>query len=490
MNCLSRFFVLFLAWTAASPIWAVQETKSTPSIADLAEARNWESLSQQIAAENPNRVAQADGTTALHWATHDGNLEMVKLLIKSDWKADAKNDYGISPLAIACENGEAAIAACLISAGAEIDQPVAGGESMLMIAARTGNLELVELLLKKGADVNHKEKKGQTALMWAAAEGNTKTVDLLIKNGADVHQRVRNGFDATLFAVRQGKLESVQRLLAAGVDVNAAINPKRTGRGPRPGTSAIMLAVENGHFELAIELVKLGADPNDQRSGVAPLHALSWVRKTKIGDNPEGDPAPRGSGRIHSLQFVREMVKLGADVNLRLKKGSAGFTRLSRKGATPFLMAAVTADLPLMKTLLELKANPHLANADDSTALLAASGINVSAVGEEPGTEPEVMAAIRWLVKLGLDPNHKDKNGETAMHGAAYHNYPKVVKLLSQLGANPQTWNSKNRWGVTPRMIAAGRRPGSFKPSPETIAAIDAALHADAASAKKTSAPN
>jgi ankyrin repeat protein len=177
-----------------------------------------------------------------------------------------------------------------------------------------------------------------------------------------------------------------------------------------------------------------------------------------------------------SLEFVRALVESGADVNQVIQRGkSPGKARLNRKLATPFLFASATCDLPLMELLLELGADATLTNADDCNALMAAAGIGVTAVGEEPGTEPEVCAAIKRLAGLGLDVNHVDKNGETAMHGAAYRTFPKAVETLAALGADPEIWNQKNTHGWTPYSIAGGKRPGSVKPSPETKRALDAA---------------
>jgi hypothetical protein len=68
--------------------------------------------------------------------------------------------------------------------------------------------------------------------------------------------------------------------------------------------------------------------------------------------------------------------------------------------------------------------------------------------------------------------NTVDKNGETAMHGAAYKSLPKMVQLLADRGAKIETWNQKNKYGWTPLVIAEGFRPGNFKPSVETIEAI------------------
>ena len=135
-----------------------------------------------------------------------------------------------------------------------------------------------------------------------------------------------------------------------------------------------------------------------------------------------------------------------------------------------------STDVPLMKLLLELGADPMETNVDNCNALMAAAGIGVIAVGEEPGTEEEVCAAVRLLHGLGVEINAVDKNKETAMHGAAYRTFPLVVELLDELGAEPAIWSKKNRHGWTPRDIATGKRPGSIKPSPETIEAIDKAL--------------
>lgn len=156
----------------------------------------------------------------------------------------------------------------------------------------------------------------------------------------------------------------VQRLLEGGVDVNQAIVTERGGgKAPVKGTSALILAIENGHFELAAALLDAGADPNDQRTGFTPLHTLTWVRKPNRGDGDDGLPPPTGSGKLTSLELVRKLVQRGALVNAQLAKGHAGGGRLGMKGATPFLLAAKTADVPYLRLLVELGADPLLPNA-------------------------------------------------------------------------------------------------------------------------------
>lgn len=232
--------------------------------------------------------------------------------------------------------------------------------------------------------------------------------------------------------------------------------------------------MENGHFSLAIQLLEAGADPDDQRSGFAPLHVLTWVRKPNRGDGNDGLPPPRGSGTISSLEFARTIVEeFGADVDLRLKRGSRGGGRFGTLKATPFLMAARTADLPYLRLLHLLGADPGLTNDDNTGALLAAAGVGSRAPEEEAGTEAERLETLAWLLPLSDEINARDRHGETAMHGAAYQNLPLVVEWLHEKGADIEVWNRENRRGWTPLLIAQGFRPGNFKPSAPTIAAIE-----------------
>src|SRR4029453_9034321 len=180
------------------------------------------------------------------------------------------------------------------------------------------------------------------------------------------------------------------------------------------GTSPLLLAVQNGHFELAIALVDAGADTNDRRRGVTPLHTLSWVRKPDSSDSSE--PAPVGSGRLTSLQFVREIVKRGANVNQRLEKGAPKVpntsSRIGTEGATPFLLAADRSDVPLSRLLLELGADPLLTNFNNTTPLMAAAGLGTTEPLEEAGEEPEAVEALKMLLDLGADINAVDASGD------------------------------------------------------------------------------
>jgi ankyrin repeat protein len=446
-------------------------------VADAAEQQQGAELRKLLQQRGDVNASQADGMTALHWAVWHDDAETVRLLIKAGADVKAANRYGVTPLVLACQNGSGEIVELLLAAGADPNAGLRGGETPLLIAARTGRLRPVEVLLAHGAKVDARERKGQTALMWAAAEGHTPVVEALLKAGANLNEKLPSGFTALTFAVRQGNTRAALALVAAGADVNGVLRPDRVN-GPLRGkvTSPLLLAVENGHFELAVELLKKGADPNARPAGYAALHAITWVRKPIRGD---GDPPPIGSGDMNSLDFVRALVKHGAELDIRLEHGESGRGRFTTTGSTPFLLAARTADLPLMQLLAQLGADPALPNADDSPPLLAAAGVGALSDGDEAaGTEEEVLAAVAWLLEQGANVDAVDKNGETAMHGAAYQSWARLVPLLEQRGAKIDVWNQQNKFGWTPLSIAQGHRPGNFRPAPETIAAIERAMRA------------
>jgi ankyrin repeat protein len=469
----SRYrFVLVVAVTAAC---LAEGTARSSPLADAAQKSDAAAVRALLGKHADVNAGQADGTTALHWASYYDDAEIAAALIGAKANASATNRYGMTPLSLACTNGSAKMISLLIGAGAGANSALPGGETALMTASRTGVAAAVQVLLAHGAKVDAKESlRGQTALMWAAADGNVEVVNLLLKSGADLHAKVGSGFTPLLFAVREGRIGVVKALLKAGADVNETI-PTATGKGrisaaPRAGTSALILATANAHYELASYLLDAGADPSAIGPGYTALHVITIIRKPGGGDN---DPAPDGSGNMTSLELVRKLVAKGANINARMtKKVNLGLTSLNTAGATPYFLAARSADAELMRALAALGADTSIPNEDNSTPLMAAAGLGTRSPGEDAGTENEVVEALQAALDLGAKIDAVDNNGETAMHGAAYKNLPGAVLFLASKGANIEIWNKKDRFGWTPLRIAEGYRFGNFKPSPDTMAAF------------------
>jgi ankyrin repeat protein len=404
---------------------------------------------------------EADGTTPLHLAVQRDDVEMVTLLLQAGAGAQAATRYGVTPLVVACTNGNAAIIERLLAAGISPDTASHEGETALMTSARNGNVEAIRALLARGANPNATETwKGQTALMWAAAHNNANAVKALIEGGADINARTPGtGFTALLFAVRAGHVDAARALLDAGANVHA---------GLPNGFSPIILALYNAHYEMAEVLLDRGADPNSSAQGWTPLHQIVWSRRPSTGFNL---PGAVPTGNVNSLDLVKKLLQRGADINARQtqepKDGNR--TLLRRIGATPFLLAAKSVDLPLMRLLLENGADPTIATEDGTTALMVAAGVGIWAAGDSPGTDEEALEAVKLVYEVGGGTaKDVDKNGETALHGAIYRaGSMTIAKFLIDRGAKLDAVNKK---GWTPLIVADGveYNPNVLKRYPDT----------------------
>jgi ankyrin repeat protein len=434
-------------------------------------------------------VAEADGTTALHWAVQRNDSQSTDLLIRGGGDVNVVNRYGVPPVTMACINGSRAILERLLEAGANPNATLPEGETALMTAARTGAPEPVRLLLARGADVNAREKwKGQTALMWAAAQKHAEAAQVLIASGADVKARSTAGFTPLLFALRAGDRATVSVLLAGGAQV---------GDTAPDGTSALVLAILNAHFELAALLLDHGADPNVADPRGSALHALAWMRSPGyIGTTSVLPPVPTGT--VDSLELATTLLTRGANVNARLSwKEREQFDVVSGRvrvptnvavapsyvsfdGATPFFLAAKHADVPLMRLLVAHGADARLGTRLNVTPLIAAAGLGFWE-GESPGTNGEALEAVALTLELGNDPNAVADfgdsrvndwrwSGSTALHGAAIRGADAVVQLLVNRGARLDVRNTS---GWTPLQVAEGVFvSNTWKEKPETAALL------------------
>jgi ankyrin repeat protein len=498
---------LALATAGADQAWA-----QTTSLFDAVRAGDRPAIRALLQKHTDVTTAAADGTTALHYAVQRDDAETVDLLLKAGVDAKAANRYGITPLYLACQNGNAAIAERLLKAGADASWVSPDGETALMTAARTGKIEVVKLLLAHGADPNGREKlRGQTALMWAAAENHRDVVQTLIEAGADFKARSNAGFTALLFATRAGRLNAVRALLAKGASPDDRIEPPQSASSsaaPRPasvignaaggrlsgnntdpltalfrvfntgsrasgrtgpGTTALVMAVMNAHFELAAELLDRGADPNADGPGWTALHQLAWTRRPPI---QHGLPPPVQTGTLDSLSLARKLLDYGANPNARMTKEPSDGARniLNRLGSTPFLQAAQLADVPYMRLLLEYGADPSITTEEGATPLMAAAGVGIWHTGESAGTNEEAFEAVTRCFELGNDVNAVDANGDTALHGAALRGASEIVQFLADKGAK---LNVVNKIGWTPWIIADGVfYPNTYNRQLETAALL------------------
>jgi ankyrin repeat protein len=453
----------------------IRAAGSDASIVDAARRGDQQAVRAMAQAGKANETSP-DGSTALHWAVENNDVEMVGLLLKAGAQATAANRYGVQPIALAAVNGNARILEALVAAGASVNTALPGGETVLMTASRGGQLPAVQFLISKGADVNTKDAtSGQTALMWAAARDNAAAVKALVAGGADIKARTNNptrvsgrmsesgntfqappptGFTPLLFAARAGAIEATRALIEAGANVNDTLSD---------GESALVVATANAHWQLADLLLDHGADPNLAAAGWNALHQTARERRPNIGF---GTPGPIPSGTLDSINVVKKMIAKGVDVNARMSKNGmkdGQRNRLNRLGTTAFFLAAKNTDTELMKVLLDAGADATIPSADGTTPVMVAAGLAIWNPGEDGGSlmgqEDEVLEAVKICVEHGNDVNAANQYGETALHGVAFRGVPAVAQYLVDKGARLETKDSR---GWTALAIANGLSYSDF----------------------------
>jgi ankyrin repeat protein len=423
------------------------------------------------------------GVTPLELACEAGNAQIVRMLLKAGADANQTLRNGETPLMMAARTGRVPVLEVLLANGAKIDErEKLRGTTALMWAAANSNPEAVRFLVKKGADVN--AKSGTTApgrrpyLAPPGRERIQEFIDGTGLRGAVVEQDVpdatkpgekkmadaeraeaRRRFEAQqnaakaaisrfpetapygqrgdrkwggltpiIFAAREGNLESVKILLDAGVDVNQT---------SEYGWTALLTATQNRFYKLGVYLLERGANPDlANGGGWNPLYIATDNRNIERGEYPTRKPD------MDHLEFIRQLLAKGANPNLRMHSSTETrtvFTNqwLLEEGATPFLRAAQSGDLELMKLLLKHGADPKISTDHKVTPLMVASGIGwVEGVTYEWSPQ-QTLETVKFLLELGADINAQDTmDGRTALMGAAHKGRNDVIELLVKHGAD------------------------------------------------------
>lgn len=454
-------------------------------VTEAVQSENKTLLRSLLAQKADVNAASVDGTTALHWAVEYDDADAVDLLLKAGARVDAADRYGMTPLFYAVTNANAAISARLLAAGADANGAGGEGDTLLMIAARGGSVEVLQSLLEKGASVNAADGvTGQTPLMWAVRANNVKAVKILLDHSAAVNARTREGktperrppgagggshgtgivrggwpdkgyqpeapggMSPLLFAAREGRLEIAKLLLDAQADVNQAdIN----------GITPLISAISNHQLAVAQLLLERGANPKlADRWGRTPLWSAVEIRDRDMGKSGEH------MDREGALKLIRALIDRGVDLNARttevppvrrfvLPLGDLSWVDFT--GQTAFLRAALSGDVTVMKLLLEKGADPNIPTNSNTTALMAAAGVNW--VVEQTYTESKeaLLEAVKLCAELGQDVNAANTMGLTPVMGAANRGSDDIIQFLVSKGAKLDV---KDKEGRTPYNWAEG----------------------------------
>lgn len=420
-------------------------------------------------------ASEPDGTTALHYAVLNSDIELARDLLGKKANVNVRSRYGITPIYLAAQNGNAEILALLLQAGANANELYHEGETVLHTAARTGDYKSVELLLKAGANVDARENwHGQTPLMWAMAQKHADLLPLLLKHGADVNALSNveewerqvtmeprdkwlppGGMSPLLFAAREDCLACIKPLVEAGADINAA-TPK--------GITSLLIAIINGHYDVAYALAEAGANVNlNDDTNRSPLYAAVDFNIMRESNRPSPDVF---TNQHTAFALIELLIAKGADVNVQLSKAPPFRLKLDRgtdsmlvAGTTPFLRAAKSADVSVMKLLLDHGADPQIGTVQGVNPLMTAANL-ATKESDTTGrykTEAQIIDALQLCLDHGLDINATAKDGRTAVFGAATFGLNDVIQYLYEHGA---VIDYKDKQGLSPLDAASGKAGG------------------------------
>jgi uncharacterized protein len=430
-----------------------------------------------------------DGTPALHWVVRVNDVETAAALIRAGANVRGPNRYGVLPLSLAAQNANAAMIRLLGESGADANAPDAAGETPLIAATSRGSLEAVRALVDAGAVVDAKDKAfQQSALMVAVRANHPPLARLFLDLGADVNARTRTGdtprwvmpnsvpgfghgigivrgglpdrgsrvpipgaMSPLLYAARDGRRESAALLLDRGANINQT---------DANGTTPLMMAIANNHPDLAGLFIERGAD----------IKAVDWYGRTALWAAVEARNMDLDNGtfvnsvdRTPFLGLIQVLINKGADVNARMQE-SAPIRRhmlpttgtlawVDFTGQTPFLAAALAADLDVMRLLLKHGADPQIPTFGGTTALMAAAGVNWVVDQTYDDGPAARLAAVQLCFELGLDVKAVNSMGLTALHGAANRGSDDIIRFLVEKGAR---LDARDKEGRTPLTWAEG----------------------------------
>jgi ankyrin repeat protein len=485
---------------------APKAPQSDTRLADAAMKRDMAAvralLDQEIDQKVDVNVPGKDGTPALHWLVRVDDLDSARLLLRAGADATRASRTGVTPLYLACANGNAAMIRLLLDAGADANAPDPTGETPLMTASKVGDLASVKLLLDRGAVVDTRDPEfQQTALMVAVRDNHPDVVRLLVERHADVNAKTRTGrtppwilpnsvpgfghgigivrgglpergsrylipggMTPLLYAARDGRVDAARMLVAAGARLEET-DPN--------GITPLLMAISNDHMDMARFAIDQGAHVNVMDwYGRTPLWAAVEARNMDV-DNGNFE---NGVDREAALDVITLLLARGADPNTRTKEtppirrqmlrvtGSLSWVDFT--GQTPFLTAALAGDLATMRLLLDYGADPYVTTFGGTTALMAAAGINWVVDQTFDEGPKALLDAVKLCYELGMDVNDVNSMGLTAIHGAANRGSDDIIQFLVQKGAK---LDIKDKEGRSPLTWAEGvflaTHPGKAKPS-------------------------
>ena len=282
------------------------------SAAGAAESERCQALSRRYEEAKP-QITAIEVSLTLFAAVDANCLDLATKLLDQGASLDARDRLGARPLSHAAKSGHLQMVDLLLARGAPIDARNLAGATALYFAAEGSHISIAQRLMEHGADVKLTGRSGISPIAAASYAGNDVIVEALLARGADERAPDETGKPPIIYAAAGARLDIVKRLLARNIDINARYSNDLTllmwASGPDEkapeaqavkvvsdlldagahiddrddrGRTALMIAAEGGHEEIADLLMARGADASlKDKTGkrAADLTRLSSLRE-------------------------------------------------------------------------------------------------------------------------------------------------------------------------------------------------------------------
>jgi uncharacterized protein len=283
------------------------------SLAQAADSERCRELGRNFEIREP-QITAIEVSLTLFSAADRNCLDLVTQLLDQGASVDARDRMGARPLSHAARSGHLDMIDLLLARGAPINARDLNGATALYYAAERGHAPVVQRLIERGADIKLTGRSGVSPVAAAAYAGRDSIVGVLLAHGADGNAPDDTGKPPVVYAAASGRLDIIKQLMtAAHIDLNARYANELTllmwASGPDQaipeaqaievvsslldagahiedrdarGRTALMIAAEGGHAEIADLLLVRGADPSlKDKAGkrAADLTVLSSLRE-------------------------------------------------------------------------------------------------------------------------------------------------------------------------------------------------------------------
>ncbi|CAB0033789.1 unnamed protein product [Trichogramma brassicae] len=467
--------------------------------------------------EEKHQTVQVDardneGRTPLLVAIHNGKINLVEFLLRRGARPDLADDNKVTPLHAICErkNGDDGLAKKFFEINDELSQLVEvgaknkEGSTPLHLALSHGCKKLNELLLKRYADLNLTNAEGRTPLhvICQREDDDADLLNMLFEMGEkfnkpiQVDARDEFGYTALHLALIRGHEQMAEWLLRRGADLNLAnalrstplhlisegkkdyadllktffeisdeqTRPVNVDTRDSEGQTPLHYAISHRHKKVFELLLRRNADPNlADNDGSTALHTIcmaddddGWAKMLfEISEekNKQVQIDARGMNDFTPLHHALVNEELREVAELLLRKGAAT-NLVDREGSTPLHTVCEYADdEDRVRMLIEISNEENKPVVVDARDKLGRTPLHL-ALARGNGQ------VVKYLLKLGADPNLADENGFSPLHVVSKDLYDdaefltlfcdvsKEVNRPLQLDAQDKNGRTPLQWAV------------------------------------------